>query len=295
MKGLRSLLALLLLSLFAFESVKGRRDFPIRTSPLQKMPTTSTLTPMSKNLDAFAINNIVPRGGAKAMKKGPICPESNKELFVKTLLNAMLEAAGLLAFLAGSAAVAPTVNEWVDKLNIPSSINGLSIIQWIACIFVIFSSSTVKTWIQGSVSAATSQSLKPNVVPGDEEWYANLKKPWFNPPGWAFPIMWLIVSKPTQLIAVSKILKSGSSSTYWPVLATYCFHLALGDAWNEVFFGCQRIGLGAIVISTFFGFLLASAKLFSDVDESAGMFLLPTCAWVFVATCLNLSIYAKNK
>jgi len=107
--------------------------------------------------------------------------------------------------------------------------------------------------------------------------------------------MWLIVCKPTQLVAVSRILKSGVSSKCWPVLAVYCTHLSLGDAWNEVFFGCQRIGLGAVVVSAFFGFLLASATLFYDVDEMAGKFMIPTCAWVFVATALNLSIYFQNK
>lgn len=49
------------------------------------------------------------------------------------------------------------------------------------------------------------------------------------------------------------------------------------------------------MISAFFGFLLTSAILFHNVDELAGKLLLPTCAWVFVATSLNLSIYFQNK
>jgi benzodiazapine receptor len=238
----------------------------------------------------------LPRGGSKgASNKGPVCSDSNQELLVKTAILAALESAGLLLVIAGSGYLAPTVSEWMQKLNLPSSINELAIIQWIALVFVIFSSSTMKTWIQGGVSTATNQALNPNVVPGDQAWYANLKKPWFNPPGWVFPIMWLIVSKPTQLVAASKILKSDVSNKYWPVLAVYCAHLSLGDAWNEVFFGCQRIGLGAVVICTFFGLLVTSAALFYNVDEMAGKFMLPTCAWVFVATALNLSIYIQNK
>ena len=37
-------------------------------------------------------------------------------------------------------------------------------------------------------------------------WYRGLKKPSWNPPGWLFPIMWLIVSKPTQFAAVYKLV-----------------------------------------------------------------------------------------
>jgi tryptophan-rich sensory protein len=96
-------------------------------------------------------------------------------------------------------------------------------------------------------------------------------------------------------MAVSKVLKTVPWKDQWPVLAVYCTHLALGDAWNDVFFGYQRIGLGAIVISVFFGFLLTSAKLFWDIDPVAGKLMLPTCGWVFIASSLNLSIFAKNK
>jgi tryptophan-rich sensory protein len=233
------------------------------------------------------------RGGGKRV----VPTETNQEIVIKTAVLAALEAGGLLGVIAGSNLVAPTVNDWMSKLHIPSSINGLSVIQWIALIFVIFSSNTMKSWVSvsGSISTATKQPLKPDKVPGDQAWYTNLKKPWFNPPGWVFPIMWLIVSKPTQLIAVSKIVKSDVAKKHWPVLAVYCTHLSLGDAWNEVFFGSQRIGLGVAVIYTFFGLLLTSAALFFGIDETAGKLMLPTCAWVLLATCLNLSIYIQNK
>ena len=120
------------------------------------------------------------------------------------------------------------------------------------------------------------------------------------------PIMWLVVSKPTQIIAVSKVLKiakSASSSSDLdivvtklpiPALAVYCAHLSLGDAWNKVFFGLQCTGRGAAVITLFWGLLLTSAYLFYSIDPSAGTFLLPTCGWVSVATALNWNIYLNN-
>jgi tryptophan-rich sensory protein len=252
-------------------------------NPAFRFRRLSTLgsTVTGKIPDPNSLNRIR-SGGKEQINNG-----SNAMIVAKSAASVGFETAGLLG--------AIKLSEVASSKVIGLPIFGLHPLQWIAIVFVIFSSSTIKSWVEGSVGAATDQVLRPDVVPGDPSWYASLKKPWFNPPGWAFPIMWLLVSKPTQLIAVSKVLKTSSPTAYWPALAIYCSHLALGDAWNDVFFGRQRVGLGAVVISTFFGFLLTSAKLFWAVDPSAGKILLPTCVWVFVATSLNLSIYFKNK
>ena len=97
--------------------------------------------------------------------------------------------------------------------------------------------------------------------------------------------MWLLVSKPTQLLAVAKVCSSGTSEgeeapaalPWVPQLAAYCLHLALGDAWNKVFFGQQKVAAGALMITVFYGALLASAYLFAQVDATAGLLMVPTC------------------
>ena len=105
--------------------------------------------------------------------------------------------------------------------------------------------------------------------------------------------MWLIVSKPTQFLAVTRLWARPSKP--WAAVALYCAHLSLGDAWNRVFFGEQRIGLGAAVISLFFATLLASAAAFATIDARAGALMLPTCGWVSVALRLNWAILRLNR
>jgi translocator protein len=209
--------------------------------------------------------------------------ESNTSLFAKVGIGALLETVGMLTIIALSRKFA-NIAPFLPKIL------GLSLFEFLSVSVIIFGSS----FIGGGVSAATSQTLRPNVVPGDPNWYSRLKKPSWNPPGWLFPIMWLIVSKPTQLIAAATVLRQRPSPNY-ATLAVYCTHLALGDAWNKVFFEYQSPGRGAAVIVGFYSVLLASAYLFYLEEPGAGLLLLPTVGWVTVATALNWSIYILNK
>jgi len=233
--------------------------------------------------------------------RGGACDDSDPILFLKIALSSLLETAALLGILVGSTKLS-------SQFSLPSFLD-LSILQWLSMVLVIFFPSIIGAITDGGLSAASNQVLMPNMTPGDINWYQNLKKPAWSPPGWLFPIMWLLISKPTQLIAVSKILKNGEDvgqllegvvnikNTDLPIgiLTVYCSQLAIGDAWNKVFFGLQCPGRGAVVITLFWGLLLTSAFLFGTLDVMAGRFLLPTCGWVSVAAALNLSIYFKNK
>jgi benzodiazapine receptor len=266
-----------------------RQVLPIRGT-VERPSFSSILRKATRKSFTASVNTgIMVRGGA--------CSDSNPALFAKIAVNAIAETGAMLGVLVGTQKLA-------ERVQILPTIAGLPLIQWMGLFIIIFGSSLIGSIVSGGLNVASNQVLDPNVVPGDPQWYDKLVKPSWNPPGWLFPIMWLIVSKPTQMIAVSRILKKATSvasnvdsTTELPlsVLAVYCAHLALGDAWNKVFFGLQCIGRGVAVITAFFGMLLTSAYVFYQVDPSAGLFLLPTCGWVFVASSLNWSIYLKNK
>ncbi|KAL3940947.1 MAG: hypothetical protein SGBAC_004600 [Bacillariaceae sp.] len=184
--------------------------------------------------------------------------------------------------------------EWNDK-------NLVTVAQVVLIGSVVFGSATYGSLIDNGLSAATKQLLSPNEIPGDSDWYKHLKKPSWNPPGWVFPIMWLIISKPTQFAALWKLKEVAGTATATNTatatdlaLLVYCIHLSLGDAWNKVFFGLQQVKVGVAVISTFWAVLLTSAYLFKEINPSAGRFMVPTCLWVTVAASLNWSIFLKN-
>jgi hypothetical protein len=185
----------------------------------------------SVSVDTTSIINTVPRGGA--------CSDSDSALFAKITTTTIAESVVLLGVLLTSVKLSETT--FPGSSMIPSIYN-LPLLELIASFMVIFGSSFFGALVDGSLSAATNQALNPSKVLGDPNWYANLKKPTWNPPGWIFPIMWLLISKPTQLSAVSRILKYGngtggavtsSTTSHLLALFVYTTHLALGDVSKE--------------------------------------------------------------
>ena len=167
----------------------------------------------SKSIESAKALSAIPRGGA--------CSDTNPVLFAKIGVTAIAESAALFGILLAS-----------TKVNLDWNLYNQPLVEVLASFLVIFGSSFVGSIVDGGMSAATNQALNPNQVLGSPNWYANLAKPSWNPPGWAFPIMWLIVSKPTQLCAISRLLKFGikeNKKATMLALATYTTQLALGD------------------------------------------------------------------
>ena len=229
-----------------------------------------------------------PRGGASSTQAAlrPRGGASSLTTLTHAALGAVFEAGALLGVVKAARALPPGASSAIARLKIlPSdTIKGLPAAEWFAWCVIIFGSSAVGSAVDGSLRAATNQILMPTRVAGEQGWYASLDKPRWEPPGFVFPVMWLLVSKPTQLLAVAKVCSSGTSEgeeaaalPWVPQLAAYCLHLALGDAWNKVFFGQQKVAAGALMITVFYGALLASAYLFSLVDPVAGLLMVPTC------------------
>lgn len=286
---MRSCLRFAVLLCLGFGARARRPSFP-GFSAVDELVEYKASSPLkSREPISMGSSPLSVRGGASSV--------SNPAVFGKVGVTVVLETTLMLAVIVGTQKLA-------EETQIFPSIAGLPLIQWIGLFVIVFASSFLGSIVEGGLNVATNQILDPNATPGDPQWYNKLEKPSWTPPGWLFPIMWLIISKPTQMIALSKILKKAtvmaSDLDTFPelplrVLGVYCAHLSFGDAWNKVFFGMQSIGRGAAVITMFLGLLLSSTYLFYQVEPAAGLFLLPTCGWVLAATALNWSIYLKNK
>ena len=128
-------------------------------------------------------------------------------------------------------------------------------------------------------------------MPG--EWYASLKKPSWNPPGWIFGPVWSVLY---QMMAVAAWLvwgRGGWSKQRRP-LFVFLAQLALNALWTPLFFGWHRPGLAFAEIVLLWLAIAATMVAFRPVSRFAAWLLAPYLAWVSFAAVLNFTLWRLN-
>jgi len=122
------------------------------------------------------------------------------------------------------------------------------------------------------------------------EWYARLRKPWWTPPNWLFPVAWTLLyvcmAAAGARVAVSP--DNGIAMAFWAL------QIAFNGLWTPVFFGLKKMRLGLIVLSGLWVSVAATMVALWMVDWLAGALFIPYLVWVSVAGALNLSVLRLN-
>ncbi len=139
----------------------------------------------------------------------------------------------------------------------------------------------------GLLSGALSNSGESN------RWYALLDKPWFQPPGWVFPVAW------TGLyimlgFAAALILNARGSRYRGTALALFVMSFALNLCWSPLFFGMHKITAALLLIIAMFGVALATTVIFGRVRTTAAWLMVPYLAWLCFAAVLNRETIRLN-
>ena len=117
-------------------------------------------------------------------------------------------------------------------------------------------------------------------------WYADLAKPSFQPPGWAFGAVWTTLY--TMMgIALAVVLDAPPSAERSRGLFLFGAQLVLNFAWSPIFFGAHRIDLALVTILLTNALVTATIISFWRVRPLAAALLLPYLAWLCLATALN--------
>jgi translocator protein len=130
--------------------------------------------------------------------------------------------------------------------------------------------------------------------PAIPTWYAQLQKPWFTPPSWAFPVVWTTLY---ILMGISLYLVWNRGIDYPGVragLIIFGIQLALNAAWSFLFFGLQSPLLGLIGIVVLWVAIALTIYQFAQVSRTAAALLIPYIIWVSIALALNYSVWMLN-
>ena len=126
-------------------------------------------------------------------------------------------------------------------------------------------------------------------------WYADLNKPFFNPPNWIFGPVWTTLYIMMGISAYLVWQKDINSKAVRIVLACFIVQLFLNAIWTPLFFGLRSPLLGLIDIVLLLNAIIVTIFAFFQISRIAALLLIPYLAWVSFATVLNASIYLLNR
>ena len=124
-------------------------------------------------------------------------------------------------------------------------------------------------------------------------WYNALQKPFFQPPGWAFGVIWPILYVMLGL-ALAMVLAAPASTRRRTALILFFAQLALNFAWSPIFFAGHDITLAKYVIYLMAVIAGAAAGQFFRLRRAAGLLLLPYLAWLVFAATVNGAVEKLN-
>lgn len=126
-------------------------------------------------------------------------------------------------------------------------------------------------------------------VPSD--WYTNLNKAPWTPPGWVFGTAWTIIMICFSFYMAKLWILTTNKKL---LIALFVFQWILNFGWNPVFFfhkdvlgGLVIISLLTMLVSYFLFYYLKSMKM-------ASLLIAPYFLWLLIATSLNGYILFNN-
>lgn len=122
------------------------------------------------------------------------------------------------------------------------------------------------------------------------DWYMNLNKAPWTPPGWVFGVAWTFIMLCFSIWCGKAFqqIKSNKLTT------VFIISLLLNVSWNYVFFNQHLTILGLVVIV---GLLISILYLAFNIKlkpKSLQILLVPYIIWLCIATSLNLYVIIHN-
>ena len=123
-----------------------------------------------------------------------------------------------------------------------------------------------------------------------DTWYAELDKPFFNPPNWIFPVMWSVLYV-TIAMAGWRLWGVGAPKEVKGLFILYTF---MNWAWTPIFFGLHEMMIGffwIVAINVINAIFLMKAW---RSNQWAARLMIPVFLWTLFAAVLNHQIWMLN-
>lgn len=123
------------------------------------------------------------------------------------------------------------------------------------------------------------------------EWYANLNKAPWTPPGWVFGAAWSLIMLCFTYFMAQVWQASGEKTS---LIALFAVQWALNVGWNPTFFYFHASGAALLIIIGLTLLVLYLIIHYRSPFPSHIWLLAPYFIWLCIATSLNAYIYVRN-
>jgi translocator protein len=133
------------------------------------------------------------------------------------------------------------------------------------------------------------------ITAGDSsgDWFMDLNKPSFQPPGWVFAPVWTVLYA-TMGISLWLVRKQVATRQRNIAIAIFFSQLLFNFLWSIIFFSWHRIGLALADIILLWALILVTIFHFRRISKTAAWLLVPYLLWASFATVLNWWIWKMN-
>jgi len=121
-------------------------------------------------------------------------------------------------------------------------------------------------------------------------WYLDLNKAPWTPPGWIFGVAWTTIMICFSIYMM--FLYSIKDST--KVKTLFLIQIALNVGWNYMFFNQHQVGYALFNISLLTILIFYFLVGFRSQLKLKSLLILPYAIWLCIATSLNYYVYAFN-
>ncbi|BBZ48814.1 tryptophan-rich sensory protein [Mycobacterium heidelbergense] len=151
------------------------------------------------------------------------------------------------------------------------------------------------TTLAVAAAAGAGSIASPSRVAG---WYSRLRKPPYQPPGAAFPIVWTTLYgdiAATSAVAVDRLRAAGRRDEARRYAAALGLNLLLNAGWSWLFFRYHKLGAAALGAAALTASSADLARRTARADRRAGLALSPYALWCAFATVLATHVWRLNR
>lgn len=122
--------------------------------------------------------------------------------------------------------------------------------------------------------------------------YSQINKPQLSPPGFIFPIVWIILY---ILMGISAyIIYESDHPGKQEALNTYTIQLFFNFFWSIIFFGLNQYFFAFLWLLVLIFFIIKMIVQFYQISPIAAYLQIPYLLWCLFAAYLNFMIYKLN-